>query len=127
MTTYLVDFYTPNKVTLSIIAKHSVCTSTSHSFSYGSKITVTDLEELITTIIKLVKDSKQMPPPKFAPIKKRKTKKEKEGTPKTSPTTPVVTPTSGRMENSISLSLPSIYQDSDSDSAYGFGSDWSQQ
>ncbi|XP_066938020.1 uncharacterized protein [Macrobrachium rosenbergii] len=70
------------------------------------------------------KESKSMPPPKFGPIKKRKTKKDRDfvaprpvsAYSALAPTEPI-SPTSG-------TGMPPVNADSDSDSAYGFGSEW---
>ncbi|XP_076050986.1 ankyrin repeat domain family member sosondowah [Oratosquilla oratoria] len=71
------------------------------------------------------KDNKSMmPPPKFGPIKKRKTKKGADFISR-----PVSLP-QGLLESStpsstvMTTQLPPINADSDSDSAYGFGSEW---
>ncbi|KAK4307641.1 hypothetical protein Pmani_020598 [Petrolisthes manimaculis] len=76
------------------------------------------------------KESKSMPPPKFGPIKKRKTKKERDFTPSRPVSAlPALAPTEDIPNNPAAPSpptptTPSGNADSDSDSAYGFGSEW---
>ncbi|XP_069946370.1 uncharacterized protein [Cherax quadricarinatus] len=73
------------------------------------------------------KESKSMPPPKFGPIKKRKTKKDRDFV----QTRPVSAYSALAPADDISphtammpSMMPSMNADSDSDSAYGFGSEW---
>lgn len=66
-----------------------------------------------------------MPPPKFGPIKKRKTKKERDFV----MTRPVsaysaLAPTEDNTTSPQTSTVPPMNADSDSDSAYGFGSEW---
>lgn len=66
-----------------------------------------------------------MPPPKFGPIKKRKIKKDRDTTAARPVSAYSVLALSE--DPSISVQTPSgmpANADSDSDSAYGFGSDW---
>ena len=60
-----------------------------------------------------------MPPPKFAPIKKRKSKRTIDfGLTKSAPTTPVGKP--------APAAIPEVEErNSDSDSEFGFGNGWS--
>ena len=67
------------------------------------------------------KDSQKMPPPKFAPIKKRKSKRTIDfGLSRSAPTTPVGKPPAA-------AAIPEVNEErgSDSDSEFGFGNSWS--
>lgn len=65
-------------------------------------------------------DSQKMPPPKFAPIKKRKSKRTIDfGLSRSAPTTPVGKPP-------VAAVIPEVEErGSDSDSEFGFGNTWS--
>nr|XP_053647468.1 uncharacterized protein LOC128698988 [Cherax quadricarinatus] len=73
------------------------------------------------------KESKSMPPPKFGPIKKRKTKKDRDFV-QTRPVSAysALAPTDDISPHTAMMPsmMPSMNADSDSDSAYGFGSEW---
>ncbi|XP_063839935.1 uncharacterized protein LOC135088807 [Scylla paramamosain] len=76
-------------------------------------------------VAQVEKETKAMPPPKFGPIKKRKLKKDRDA-PAARPVSAysVLTPSE---DISASMQAPSgthVNADSDSDSAYGFGSEW---
>ncbi|XP_042867962.1 ankyrin repeat domain-containing protein SOWAHC-like [Penaeus japonicus] len=84
--------------------------------SWGSSDSIPDAD----------KESKSMPPPKFGPIKKRKTKRDRDFV-ATRPVSayPALAPTEETTSTSSTAStVPPINADSDSDSAYGFGSEW---
>ncbi|KAK7069168.1 hypothetical protein SK128_004968 [Halocaridina rubra] len=71
------------------------------------------------------KESKSMPPPKFGPIKKRKTKKDRDFVAaRPVSAIPALAPTEEPTAPIQRSSLPPVNADSDSDSAYGFGSEW---
>lgn len=67
-----------------------------------------------------------MPPPKFGPIKKRKTKRDRDFVASRPVSAyPALAPTEETTSTSSTAStVPPINADSDSDSAYGFGSEW---
>ncbi|XP_071519954.1 uncharacterized protein [Panulirus ornatus] len=71
------------------------------------------------------KESKSMPPPKFGPIKKRRTKKERDfvmNRPVSAHS--ALAPTDDTTTPPQIPGPPPMNADSDSDSAYGFGSEW---
>ncbi|XP_042230429.1 uncharacterized protein LOC121871900 [Homarus americanus] len=71
------------------------------------------------------KESKSMPPPKFGPIKKRKTRKERDFVPSRPHSAySALAPMENTNTSLQASTVPPINADSDSDSAYGFGSEW---
>ncbi|XP_063607140.1 uncharacterized protein LOC134781806 [Penaeus indicus] len=84
--------------------------------SWGSSDSIPDAD----------KESKSMPPPKFGPIKKRKTKRDRDFVASRPVSAyPALAPTEETTSTSSTAStVPPINADSDSDSAYGFGSEW---
>ncbi|CAH0385666.1 unnamed protein product [Bemisia tabaci] len=69
-------------------------------------------------------DNKTMPPPKFAPIKKRKSKKAQDFMSHSTPSTPDLRDVSSAESKFSDLKDTANAQDSDSDTACGFGSNW---